>query len=294
MTWRALAPAKVNLCLYLGPTRADGRHELVTVFQALDLADDLTMRTLVRGSDSIVCPGVEGENLAARALTELRARGWDGPPVEITIDKHIPIAGGMAGGSADAAATLRLAASVAPASPEELDAIAASLGADVPAQLAPGVALGTGAGEIVERSAPLAEHACVVLPLARTLATPAVFAEADRLDLPRSAGELRALEERARAGFAPGAVPPAELVVNDLQPAAVSLCPPIRDALDAATQAGAEQAIVSGSGPTVVGIWWGRDAAARASAAAEALRSTYPSAIAARPVTAPFAAPTPA
>ncbi|HZU40711.1 MAG TPA: 4-(cytidine 5'-diphospho)-2-C-methyl-D-erythritol kinase, partial [Solirubrobacteraceae bacterium] len=104
MTWRALAPAKVNLCLYLGPTRADGRHELVTVFQALDLADDLTMRTLVRGSDSIVCPGVEGENLAARALTELRARGWDGPPVEITIDKHIPIAGGMAGGSADAAA----------------------------------------------------------------------------------------------------------------------------------------------------------------------------------------------
>ena len=129
---------------------------------------------------------MEGDNLAARALAGLRARGWDGPPVRITIEKRIPVAAGMAGGSADAAAALRLAMAVAPGRAEEVDQIAVELGADVPSQLLPGVALGTGAGEIVERFEPLAEHAFVVLPSEFSLSTPEVFQEADRLGLQRS------------------------------------------------------------------------------------------------------------
>jgi len=93
MTLRALAPAKVNLSLFLGGTREDGRHRLVTVFESLSLADTLELE--VTGSeDVVVCPGVEGENLASRALAGLRARGWDGPPVRVTIEKRIPVPGG--------------------------------------------------------------------------------------------------------------------------------------------------------------------------------------------------------
>ncbi|HEX6391341.1 MAG TPA: hypothetical protein VFZ89_17895, partial [Solirubrobacteraceae bacterium] len=102
------APAKINVCLFLGPTRdGDGRHELVTVFQPVDLCDDVRLEPADR--DDCVCDGVTGPNLALEAVRGFRAAtGWDGPPVRVVIDKRIPVAGGMAGGSADAAATLRL------------------------------------------------------------------------------------------------------------------------------------------------------------------------------------------
>ena len=117
MRLTARAPGKLNLCLFLGEPRADGRHELVTLFESVSLADELQL-TVVPDSaaDEIVCPGVEGPNLAARALAELRARGWDAPPVQIEIHKRIPVAAGMGGGSADAAAVLRLARRLAPVS----------------------------------------------------------------------------------------------------------------------------------------------------------------------------------
>src|SRR5271163_1207232 len=115
--YRALAPAKVNLGLFLGPTRAeDGRHTLVSVMQSISLADELTLELAGSGlqADELICPGVEGpadENLAATALRAFRERtGWDSPPLRLSIRKRIPIAAGLAGGSADAAATLRLAA----------------------------------------------------------------------------------------------------------------------------------------------------------------------------------------
>ncbi len=101
------APAKINLALYVGEVREeDGRHELVTVFQPVDLVDHLTARLDERlAGDEVRCPGVDGPNLAATALAAYRAEtGWDGPPIAIDIEKRIPIAGGMAGGSADAAA----------------------------------------------------------------------------------------------------------------------------------------------------------------------------------------------
>jgi 4-diphosphocytidyl-2-C-methyl-D-erythritol kinase len=94
------AHGKVNLCLLVGAPRSDGLHPLVSVFQPTDLADEVTMEPDVR--DSVVCPGVEGDNLALRALTEFRAStGWDGPPQRIVIEKRIPVAGGMAGGSGE-------------------------------------------------------------------------------------------------------------------------------------------------------------------------------------------------
>ena len=290
MKLRCLAPAKVNLSLLLGATREDGRHRLVTVFESLSLADTLELEVLDGGPDEVICPGVEGENLASRALVWLRARGWDGPAIRITIEKRIPVAAGMAGGSADAAAALRLAMALAPGRAEEVDAIAAELGADVPAQLLPGVAVGTGAGEIVEHFEPLAEHAFVVVPSDLRLSTPDVFREADRLALTRTDAQLGGLYLDVVGALVPGGKLPDQLIVNDLAPAAVSLCPGCADALAAVRAAGAEHALVSGSGPTVFGIWWGESAAERASAAADQLRAQYPECVVAMPVNAEYAA----
>jgi 4-diphosphocytidyl-2-C-methyl-D-erythritol kinase len=294
MRLRALAPAKVNLSLFLGGTREDGRHRLVTLFESLSLADTLSLE--VTGSeDVVVCEGVDGVNLASRALAGLRARGWDGPPVHVTIDKRIPVAAGMAGGSADAAATLRLAMALSgPAHPraEEVDALAAELGADVPSQLLPGLVLGTGAGEIVEHFEALPEHAFVIVPSPEFgLSTPDVFREADRLGLQRPDAELDSFYDELVGALAPEPALPSSLLVNDLQAAAVSLCPWCGDALEAVRAAGAEHAMVSGSGPTVVGIWWGLGAVGRAFSAAQRLRDEHPLAVAAEPVTAEFAAP---
>jgi 4-diphosphocytidyl-2-C-methyl-D-erythritol kinase len=281
------APGKVNLCLFLGPVRSDGRHELVTVFESVSLADSIRV-TAARGSalpDEVVCPGVEGPNLAAQALERLRAHGWGGPPLRVVIEKRIPVAGGMGGGSADAAAVLRAARELAPVDDAALAAIAGSLGADVPSQLTPGLVLGTGAGELIEPvRGPLASHAVVIVPQSFGLSTPDVYREADRLGLPRDAVDLERRLRMVRAGGMPE-------LINDLEPAAVSLRPEIRGALDAVRDAGADVAMVSGSGPTVFGLIAGPEAPARAAAAAARLADRYPEATSAAPVNEEFAAP---
>ena len=293
MRLRALAPGKVNLCLFLGSTRPrDGRHELVTLFQSLSLADELTLEAATQ--DEVICPGVEGDNLALAAIRGLRERGWNGPPgVRIAIAKRIPVAAGLAGGSTDAAAALRLAAALAPADPRILAAVAASLGADVPSQLAPGLSLGTGAGEVVQARAALAEHAFVLLPSGEQLSTAAVYREADRLGLARPAAELSAIGRRLHGELTPGSRLAREFVVNDLAAAALSLCPAIAIALADARCAGAEDTIVCGSGPTVAGVFWGPGASARAAAAAASLSTAHPGAVAATPVSGPFGAAAP-
>jgi 4-diphosphocytidyl-2-C-methyl-D-erythritol kinase len=286
-TSRAPAPGKVNLCLFLGGSRPDGRHELVTLVESVSLADELTLTTLPSGSaDEVICrPPVDGRNLVHSALELLRASHWLGPPVRIEIEKRIPVAAGMGGGSADAAAALRLARRLAPVAEEQLLEIAGRLGADVPSQLNPGLAIGTGAGERVAPQPPLASHALVIVPSAERLATATVYAEADRLGLPRPAGELDAvLAELETVIVGPGAVLSERLLVNDLEPAARSLCPAIDRALAAAMEAGAQAALVSGSGPTVAGVFWGEDALQHASEAAEALSGHYPGASAVVPV----------
>jgi 4-diphosphocytidyl-2-C-methyl-D-erythritol kinase len=301
---RALAPGKVNLCLFLGGPRDDGRHELVTLLESVSLADELELTVLpdAAAGDEVVCVGVEGPNLVADALSGLRGQGWDGPFVRIEIVKRIPVAAGMGGGSADAAAALRMVTQLAPRRPEEISLLAprmpeeiarlaASLGADVPSQLAPGLVLGTGAGELVEPLAPLAPHAFVILPQPVALSTADVYVEADRLGLTRSAADLGASAAALRAELRPGLELPGDLIHNDLEPAALSLCPAIAPALAEARAVGADQAIVSGSGPTVAGLFWGPDAPDRAAAAREALASRFPGVHAVVPVSGDFGMP---
>jgi 4-diphosphocytidyl-2-C-methyl-D-erythritol kinase len=274
---RERAYAKINLCLFLGPTRpADGRHELVTLFDSVTLCDELVVEPAAE--DAVTCDGVAGPNLVGDALAALRRAGWSGPPVAVRIEKRIPVAAGMGGGSADAAAILRVARRLAPVDEDALVRVAASLGADVPAQLDPGPSLGTGGGEVVEPLAALPAYGVLVLPQAFALSTPAVYREADRLGLGRTAGELADLRRELAPGLAD------RLIVNDLQPAAVSLAPAIGHALGAARQAGAGHVLVCGSGPTVIGLFPGADGPARAAAAAEGLRSGFPRAVAAVPV----------
>lgn len=294
--WRALAPAKVNLGLFVGPLRTDGRHELVTVVQSISLADEVWLEPAAKGAvaDEVVCPGVEGPNLAGEALAAFRIEaGWDGPPVRVRIDKRVPVAAGLGGGSGDAAAALRLAAAAAGRGDGALVDVAARLGADVPAQVSPGRWLAGGAGERLEAlPAPAARLAVLVLPLAASLSTAAVYAEADRLRLARGTVELAAAHRGLAGALAGGAaLPPADLLVNDLQDAARSLCPDVDDALAEARRVGADVALVSGSGPTVLGLFAGGDAAARAEHARDQLAGRQPAAVVAEPVGAGFGHP---
>ena len=283
MTLVALAPGKVNLCLFLGPVRPDGRHDLVTLFQSVSLADSVLAAPAV--ADEVVCPGVEGPNIVARALAGLRERAWEGPPLRVTIEKRIPVAGGMGGGSADAAAVLRLAAALRPVRPEVMAELAAALGSDVPSQLRPGLSLGTGAGDVVEPlSRPPAPRAFVIVPQPFGLSTADVYREADRLGLSRSSSDLADRLREIRAGSE-------SAFVNDLERAAISLRPSIGDAVEATRAAGADRAMVSGSGPTVFGVFTGSDAPARAEAAAVGLAKRYPGATSAAPVSEEFGAP---
>lgn len=252
------APAKINLCLFVGPVRDDGRHELVTVFQPLDLHDLIEAeQDASLEADVVECPGVQGPNLAADALAAYRREtGWDGAPLRLRITKRIPIAGGMAGGSADAAAALRVAAAFAADDDKKrLEAIAAPLGADVPSQVRGRRAIGTGAGETLQRSAARPDWDALVLPIDAELSAGAVYAEADRLHPLRDHEEMASLKVAVSGAERSIGVEHAGLVINDLQRAARKLCPAIDDALTALERAGAEHAIVSGSGPTVVGLF---------------------------------------
>jgi 4-diphosphocytidyl-2-C-methyl-D-erythritol kinase len=245
------APAKLNLGLYVGPKRADGLHELRSLFCPLALSDRIEVGSA--DEDEVVCPGVEGPNLAAAALAALRERGWGSPPLRIEIDKRIPVAAGLGGGSADAAAVLRLAEGEIP----DLHGIAVGLGADVPSQLEPRFAFVSGAGERIEPLPRPGEFGVVLIPSDRGLRTADVYAEADRLGLPRSAQELERAGERLRAAATDGRSPLeyAELLVNDLEPAALSLRPELEEALAALREVGAAVATVAGSGPTVLGLF---------------------------------------
>jgi 4-diphosphocytidyl-2-C-methyl-D-erythritol kinase len=272
------APAKLNLCLYVGARRGDGLHEIRSLFCPLTLADRIVVAEAER--DEVVCPGVEGPNLAGAALAALRAGGWNRPALRVEIEKRIPVAAGLGGGSADAAALLRLADGEV----EGIGELAAALGADVPSQLDPGFALVGGAGEVVE---PLAVpgHFGVVLVLGEEgLATGDVYGERDRLGEARDVEELDELAERLRAATAAGASPLdyRELLVNDLEPAARSLRPEIAAALAALDEVGAAARMVAGSGPTACGLF--EDIVAADRAAAE-LPPRYANAIVAAPQT---------
>ncbi len=278
--------AKVNLCLLLGGQRPDGRHELVTLLESVDLVDDLVLTAPSdSGRDEVVCPAISGPNLVADALTSLRVAGWGAPPLRVEIEKRIPIAAGMGGGSADAGALLRSAARLAPVARSTVGEIAGRLGSDVPSQLDPGPALGVGAGELVTALQPLAEHALLIVAQPFGLSTADVYREADRLGLGHPDDELLRLRAELEACVgAVGGRPPRELLVNDLQPAAVSLRSEVGEALAAVREQGADSALVCGSGPTVIGLFWGDRALQRATEAGDGLGSAHPRAVAVAPI----------
>ena len=229
------AHGKVNLCLLVGAPRTDGLHPLVSIFQPTTLADDVTMEPYVR--DSVVCHGVEGDNLALAALTEFRAAtGWDGPPQRITIEKRIPVAGGMAGGSADAAAVLRLAA--------QASGIRSRTISDAPRRRrprpAPEPARARHRRGRARRAAPRRQAAARRRRARRPAHGRAGLPGVRHPRIARSDEELASLRDDP---------PP----VNDLEPSARRLCRAIDPALEALADAGAEHPMVSGSGPTVFG-----------------------------------------
>jgi 4-diphosphocytidyl-2-C-methyl-D-erythritol kinase len=273
-----LAPAKLNLCLYVGPRRDDGLHEIRSLFEPLELADEL--RITEAELDEVIVEGIEGPDLTAKALAALRDHGWKGPPLRIEVTKRVPVAAGLGGGSADAAAVLRLARGEV----EGLRGIAAAIGADVPSQLQPRPCLVAGAGEVIEPASPPADHGVVLLPQPEGLQTAQVYAEADRLGTPRGENELEAIRRRLRDAVDEGGSPLdyREHLVNDLQPAAISLRPGIEDALQALEGAGAPHAMVTGSGPTAVGLYPSPE---QATEAASALRERFPGVVATAPLT---------
>jgi 4-diphosphocytidyl-2-C-methyl-D-erythritol kinase len=271
---REHAPGKLNLLLHVGRRRGDGLHEICSLFARINLADELSVTPLEGGvdgseagadGDAVLCPGVSGPNLAAAALEAYRREADpDLPLLRVEIEKRIPVAAGLGGGSADAAAALRAAnrLSRAPLAADALRELAFSIGADVPSQVEPGHALVTGAGEVVEPVA-LPQMALVLVNDADGLSAAEVYAEADR-----TAATREALDPVAVRGLAAEPLPTlSRALANDLEPAALSLRPALAGRLERLRQAGALAALITGSGPTAFGVFPDRAAASRAVAA---------------------------
>ncbi|SDQ67523.1 4-(cytidine 5'-diphospho)-2-C-methyl-D-erythritol kinase [Quadrisphaera sp. DSM 44207] len=269
------APAKINLALRVGPLREDGYHELVSVFQAVSLFEEVSARlpeddegvsVVVRGPGAAEVP-TDASNLAVRAALLLAERTGAAPRARLAVRKTVPVGGGMAGGSADAAAAL-LACDLLWGTGlhrEELAELGAELGSDVPFALVGGTALGTGRGERLSPVLGRGEYHWVLALSPDGLSTPQVYAELDRLraageapvpelepDVPQELGQALRSGDPARVGAA---------LVNDLQEAACSLRPGLRRALALGEDHGALGGLVSGSGPTVAFLVPDSDAA---------------------------------
>lgn len=266
-------PAKINLHLGVGPVRADGYHELETVFHAVSLFDELTaypaddLSLTIEGEGAAALPTDEG-NLAIRAALALAEHAGIEARAGLILRKGIPVAGGMAGGSADAAAALVACDALwgLGAAREDLLAIAATLGSDVPFPLLGGTALGTGRGELLMPVLAPARRHWVIAIADGGLSTPEVFREIDRL---RERGDVPAAgstDELVKALRDPEPDVLAETLANDLQAAALSLRPSLRHTLASGTDEGALAGIVSGSGPTCVFLAADADHAVRVAA----------------------------
>jgi 4-diphosphocytidyl-2-C-methyl-D-erythritol kinase len=264
----ASAPAKINLALVVGPKRADGFHDLATIYQAVGLTDEVTVERGTAGAGITVrLAGAEvdgvptnADNLAAKAAAAVARATGNPADFVITIRKDIPVAGGMAGGSADAAAALVATEALLDAqlSRDDLMKLAATLGSDVPFALVGGTAVGTGRGELVVPTLARGELHWVVALAEGGLSTPTVFAELDSM---RASDEVPAPSipvPLATALVAGDVDAIAAALHNDMQPAALVLAPALQRTLDAGHEAGALAGLVSGSGPTT--LFLARDA----------------------------------
>ena len=262
------APAKVNLELRVGPLRPDGFHGLATVYQAVSLYDEVTVRAAEEWSVTVEGPRALGvpaddSNLAMRAARALAAVHGIEEPVEIVIDKDIPVAGGMAGGSADAAAALVACDWLwgLSSSREELAEIGAELGSDVPFLVHGGTAIGTGRGEVIAPVLTRGTYHWVFAAADVGLSTPEVYAEFDRLAADAHPSEPVTSPELMSALRSGDPAALGARLVNDLQPAAISLRPELGELLTDGLSYGALGGIVSGSGPTVAFLAAGHESA---------------------------------
>jgi 4-diphosphocytidyl-2-C-methyl-D-erythritol kinase len=254
-------PAKVNLQLAVGPLGNDGFHEVTTVFQAISLFDDVTVETAaenngisiqVTGQTSTGVPS-DSSNLAVKAAT-LMIKNYDLPSdINIKLKKEIPVAGGMAGGSADAAGVIVGLDSLFELglSRDEMEMVGSKIGADVPFSICGGVAIGTGRGDQITPALFKGSYNWVLALSGQGLATPSVYAECDRLREGLSISTPVVSEQLMQALRAGDAKALGKSLSNDLQPAACSLRPALRLVLDVGLDYGALGGIVSGSGPTV-------------------------------------------
>ncbi|MER7283532.1 4-(cytidine 5'-diphospho)-2-C-methyl-D-erythritol kinase [Dactylosporangium sp. NPDC000244] len=254
---RVRVPAKINLHLHVGPARPDGFHELTTVYHAIGLYDELTARrgdtlTLTMEGEGTGALSLGEDNLVMRAVRALAAETGHDAHARLHLKKQIPIAAGLAGGSADAAAALVACDHLwgTGMSRDDLAAIAATLGSDIPFLVLGGTALGTGRGELVSPVLTGGHAWHWVLAVAdEGLSTPVVYRTFDQLGGNSTAGApddlLAALRQRDPEVLA-------DRLANDLQAAALHLRPELRAVLDAGLDAGALAGLVSGSGPTCV------------------------------------------
>ena len=257
----ARVPAKINLQLAVGPLGSDGFHEVTTVFQAISLFDDVSVATApenngisiqITGQTSKGVPS-DSSNLAVKAAT-LMIKKYDLPnDLSIKLTKEIPVAGGMAGGSADAAGVIVGLDSLFELglSRDEMEIVGSKIGADVPFSICGGVAIGTGRGDQITPALFKGSYHWVLALSGQGLATPSVYAECDRLREGLSITTPVVSEQLMQALRAGDAKVLGKSLSNDLQPAACSLRPALRLVLDVGLDYGALGGIVSGSGPTV-------------------------------------------
>ena len=257
----ARVPAKVNLQLSVGPLGSDGFHEVTTVFQAISLFDDVTVATTdgndgikisITGQTSNGVP-VDNSNLAVKAA-QLMIENYDLPKdLSIKLKKEIPVAGGMAGGSADAAGVIVGLDSLFELglSRDEMESVGSKIGSDVPFSICGGVAIGTGRGDQITPALAKGNYNWVLALSGQGLSTPAVYQECDRLREGLSIAAPVVSEQLMQALRAGDAKALGKALTNELQPAACSLRPALRLVLDVGVDYGALGGIVSGSGPTV-------------------------------------------
>ena len=257
----ARVPAKVNLQLSVGPLGSDGFHEVTTVFQAISLFDDVTVATApdgdgikisISGETSSGVPA-DSSNLAVKAA-ELMIKNYDLPAdLIIKLKKEIPVAGGMAGGSADAAGVIVCLDSLFELglSRDEMEIVGSKIGSDVPFSICGGVAIGTGRGDQITPALSKGSYNWVLALSGQGLSTPSVYQECDRLREGLSISAPLVSEPLMQALRAGDAKALGKALTNELQPAACSLRPALRLVLDVGIDYGALGGIVSGSGPTV-------------------------------------------
>jgi 4-diphosphocytidyl-2-C-methyl-D-erythritol kinase len=270
MSVTASAPGKINLFFTVGALQPDGFHEVVSIYQALNLRETVTVRAAEEFSLTVsgITEGVPTDetNLAIRA-----AKFVSKSPVAIHIEKKVPVAGGMGGGSADAAAAVVAVSQMAGA--QVSPARTVTLGSDVPFAILGGTALGTGRGELLTPLETSGELHWVLVPAGVGLSTPEVYRTLDQLRPEPEERDPMPLIVALRKGV-PNEI--ATLLHNDLQQAALHLRPELQEMIDALESAGALRAMVSGSGPTILALVESADDALRIAAACGGIATSGP------------------